>query len=91
MNKLRKQFEKETLKNVGKELKYDCEQCANEMLIEVWNDEYVFWLEKKLKKLNEESVSGDNSCDGCKYDMPNMTICYDCSRAESGYDHYEQE
>jgi len=83
MNKLRKQFEKETLKNVGKELKYDCEQCANEMLIDTWNDEYVFWLEQKLKKLNEAADSEVNKCEhtgkinqGHHHDQP--CWCDDC-------------
>lgn len=46
MSDLRKRFEKETGKTVGEIGIYECDNCGNDQLeIETWNDNYVFWLE----------------------------------------------
>ena len=49
----REQFKKETGKKLGKTYTFDCEYCDSELGVDVWNDDYIFWLEKKLTEVNE--------------------------------------
>lgn len=47
MSNLRKQFEEETRKKVISEHEFTCDHCNSESPCDVWNDAYIFWLEKK--------------------------------------------
>nr|WP_319268266.1 hypothetical protein [uncultured Draconibacterium sp.] len=56
MSDLRKRFEKETGKTVGEIGIYECDSCGNDELeIETWNDNYVFWLENLANGADEST------------------------------------
>jgi hypothetical protein len=63
---LREQFEKETNKKLETTTTFDCRGCDLEQEVDIWNDNYIFWLESKVKKLNID--------DGSK--KPEIQICY---------------
>ena len=59
---LRKQFEKETNKKLEVEMTFNCNSCQSDVGVDVWNDNYIFWLESKVEKLNIDDVSKSFEC-----------------------------
>ena len=51
----RKMFEEETNKKLEVTRTFSCDECESDVAIDTINDEYIFWLEKKLNiKYNEK-------------------------------------
>lgn len=47
-NELKKLFEIETNKFTQKEGNFNCNNCKSTVKIDIWNDEYISWLENKI-------------------------------------------
>lgn len=48
---LRKEFEKETGQKIEVTRTFETKVYETEVQIDVWNDDYIFWLQEKLVKL----------------------------------------
>lgn len=48
---LHKEFEKETGKKIDVTRTFETKVYETEVQIDVWNDDYIFWLQEKLVKL----------------------------------------
>lgn len=57
MSDIREQYLKETGEPIGDVYTFNCEHCDNPLIVDVWRDDYVVWLERKLENDKVETTS----------------------------------
>jgi hypothetical protein len=50
---LRERFKNETKGDISVKRSFDCDNCGHDVVIDVWNDEYINWLENKANSIEQ--------------------------------------